>query len=483
MIPAAFFLVVNFAASGVKILFFSRLLYFLFLISLFLILRRFNLDRILKAAVGGSAIIIFLYGIVQKFVLFPIYLKQVNPGDNFYSQALVARIKTGRIFSIFSLPTLYAIICAVLTLFIFHYLLTSPKDKKSKFFWTFLLLAGLFNLALTQSFGGILYLSVGIFIYLLLSGILDFKYLAPAAMVLSLFLFITIALRFSEAKELEPITLRFSNWQQSARMIEASPFWGSGLGNYETEISYYTMPGEAKSIYAHNFFLQFIAETGIIITCIIGLFLVISRKKLKPHRYKDKVLYISVFLMAVFYSTIDIGIYFFAAGITAVVALSQVYIYPGQNKKVKPGLWAIFGLLAILLLVEAVSDNYRKKGDFLRSQRDYAAAEIEYKKSLTVNPYNFKSQVGRAHVNLFSAVNDKNMQLNAEKYLDKALNIYPGSAYGNYLKSKIEFKKSHLFRSFYYAAKAYNKNKRNDHYKQWYRLLKNTLETGLLKKK
>lgn len=428
---------------------------------------------------GGTSVIIFFYGIVQKFVLFPFYLKNLSAENDFYAEALILRIKTGRVFSLFPLPTLYAIICAVLILFIFHYLLTSlkssaSKNKTAKISWALLLAAGLFNLVLTQSFGGILYLSIGVCIYLLLAGVLDFKYLAPAATLLALFLFIIIALRFSEAKELEPVKLRFSNWKQAARIIESNPFWGSGLGNYEAEIPYYILPGEAKSIYAHNFFLQFSAETGLIIPCIIGLFLFSSRKKLKPRRYKDKVLYISVFLMVLFYSAVDIGFYFFSAGITAAIALSQVY--PKRNGKMKPGLSAIAGILAILLVVGTVSDNYRKKGDFFRSQKNYPEAEINYEKSIGLNPWNYKSLIACAHVNLSTAGGNLSK---AGAHLDKALKIYPDSPFGNYLKSKIEFKKNHFSRSFYHAAAAYNKNKRAGHYKEWYEYIKNNLEASL----
>ncbi|MCP5045550.1 MAG: O-antigen ligase family protein, partial [bacterium] len=205
--------------------------------------------------------IVFLYGIMQKFVLFPIYLSRISPEDNFYTQAFITRIKGGRIFSIFPLPTLYAIICTVLILFIFHYMISASKTGKERFLWGTLLLAGLVNLILTQSFGGVLYLTAGGLVYLLVSGILKVKYLVPVIMVLSLFLSITIGLRFSEIRELEPIKFRYSNWKQAARIIEANPLWGAGLGNYEAKIARYTRPGEARSIYAHNFFLQFTAET------------------------------------------------------------------------------------------------------------------------------------------------------------------------------------------------------------------------------
>jgi hypothetical protein len=491
LLPAAFFLVVNFAVSPVKILFFSRLVYFSFLSLLFFILRRFSVDRVLPPIVGGVSFILFFYGIIQKFVLFPYYLTRVTPGDNFYSQALVTRIKSGRIFSLFALPTLYAIICTVLIIFIFHYFLTST-DKKIKVFWALLLAAGLFNLLLTQSFGGVLYFSIGILLYLLLSGILKFRYLVPILMALSFFLFIIIALRFAEAKELEPIKLRWSNWAQASRIIKSAPFWGVGLGNYEATISYYTLSSEAKSMYAHNFFLQFPAETGFIIPCFLLLFIWVRGKKLKPGDYKEKTVYISVFLVVLFYNTIDIGFYFFSAGISAAIALSQVY--PKRGPHPQPGIAAQpvikkgekirplkdiklkmmmigIALLSLLMLAESISHNHRKTADFSYAQKDYEDARHYYRKSFKINPFNYNSLVKYAEV-CFRLNNPRE----AEKYLDKALKLYPDLSLANYLKSKIRFKRGNFFESYYYSAVAYFKNKLNAQYRQWFEFMKQNLE-------
>jgi tetratricopeptide (TPR) repeat protein len=491
LLPTAFFLLVNFAVSPVKILFFSRLVYFLFLFLLFLILRRFSLDKILPPIVAGISFILFTYGIIQKFVLFPYYLTRVFPGDNFYSQALVTRIKSGRIFSLFALPTLYTIIGTILIIFIFHYFLTST-GKKIKVFWALLLAAGLFNLLLTQSFGGVLYFAVGILLYLLLSGILKLRYLLPILMTLSLFLFIITALRFSEARELEPLKLRWSNWAQAGRIIESSPFWGVGLGNYEAVISYYSLPSEAKSLYAHNFFLQFPAEIGLIIPCFLLLFISVRGKKLKPAHYKEKIVYISVFLVVLFYNTIDIGFYFFSAGITAAVTLSQVYPLKRhqplphiaaepvikKDEKITPGkdirlimMMMGFALLCLLMLAESISQNHRQTADFLYSQKDYENARQYYRKSFNINPFNYNALVKYAELCLRF-----NHPGEAEKYLDKALKLYPDLSLAHYLQSQICFKRKKLFEAYYNSAAAYYKNRLNTQYKQWFEFLRQNLD-------
>ncbi|MCP5051326.1 MAG: hypothetical protein GY940_29440 [bacterium] len=480
-VPAVFFLFLNFSVSSAKTLFISRLAFFLFLLFLFLVLRNVSLKKILQPMVAGVSFIVFLYGIMQKFVLFPIYLSRITPDDNFYTQAFITRIKGGRIFSIFVLPTLYAIICTVLILFIFHYMVTTAKTVKQRLLWGVLLLAGLVNLVLTQSFGGVLYLTVGGLLYLLLSGILKLKYLAPVIMVLSLFLSLTIALRFAEVKELEPVKLRYSNWKQAARIIEANPFWGAGLGNYESNVARYTYRGEAKSIYAHNFFLQFPAETGIVIPVILLILLWLMRKKLKPVNYKEKALYITVGAVLIFYNLIDIGFYFFPAGVISAVVLSQ--IYPAQEEKRKTGSgfhagmvfpMAALVVLSLVLGMEALSENQRKEADFLvNTEKDYAGAGNLYKKSIGINPFNFKAMIGYASLPV-----EGEKAAEAERILDRALKLNPDSAFAAYLKSRFQFKRGHYLSALYYAAEADEKNPRIHNYKQWRKYVKNSLEAG-----
>lgn len=124
-IPAVilFFLVINFSCSAVKIYFAESFIYLVFFYLIFIFLRNFDLIRIFKPIIAASSLIVFIYGLIQKYFLFPIYLKEFQVNKSFLSQSIISRIQTGRIFSIFSLPTLYAVICAILLIFIFHYFL------------------------------------------------------------------------------------------------------------------------------------------------------------------------------------------------------------------------------------------------------------------------------------------------------------------------------------------------------------------------
>ena len=481
LLPAVFFLLINFAVSYDKYLFLSRLNYFFFFVLLFVILRRVNLERLLPPIIGGISFILYSYGIIQKFILFPLYIKQIQAGDNLYSQTLLIRLQTGRIYSIFPLPTLYAIICVALILFSFHYFLNT-RDTGKKAFWIIILVMGLFNLVLTQSFGGIFILLAGGLIYLITAEILKFKYLAPVLMVLSLFIFLTIALRFSEVRAFEPIKFRFSNWAQCVRLIGDKPLWGTGLGSYETEAASYFKPREARSIYAHNFFLQFAAETGLVISLALILFLIFTWNRWKPSKaiYKEKNIYITVFSVLLLYNAIDIGFYFFSAGIIAAVVLSQ--IFRKREDSSKPG-W-ISGIVFLSLFIfsslfiggESISDNYQNEADFLMSGKNFSEADSSYRNSLKFNPFNYRSYIGLAYISL-----ENSNLTDGSKYLEKARNIAGNSATIDFLQSKVEYYRQHFLSSFYYAEAAYQKHRLNDQYKSWYLYLKNSLDT-LIKK-
>jgi tetratricopeptide (TPR) repeat protein len=123
------------------------------------------------------------------------------------------------------------------------------------------------------------------------------------------------------------------------------------------------------------------------------------------------------------------------------------------------------------MLGDSMSQNHRRTADILSSQRDYENARLFYRKSLNINPFNYNSLVKYAEINFHA-----NNPGEAEKYLDKALKLYPDLALANYIKSQIRFKRRHLFESFYYSAVAYYKYQLNSQYKQWLEFIRQNLE-------
>jgi tetratricopeptide (TPR) repeat protein len=481
-IPAAFFLLLNFSVSEVKYLFFIRLVYFLFLFFLTNFLSRFRLQKILAPLSGGIALIVFIYGIIQKFYLFPWILGQKGWDTSLYSQALRARVASGRIFTIFPLPTLYAMVCGVLLIFIIHYLIHAHGWQRV--FWTVLLLLGGLNLFLTQSFGGIIFFTVGVLFYLFVSGVFKIKYFAPLLMVLALFFFMVVAMRFSEARELKPAKLRFANWLQAGRVIAAAPMLGMGLGNYETAVPPYVYPGEPASIYAHNFFLQMTAEIGIPwMLFILLLVMPWIKKNYKIFLQRENALFTALCILILFFNLFDVGNYFFAAGVCFAIAFSQIFTFAGQTRR--PYLWPTV-VLAVVLLVNEISVNRQQTADLMLIRGEYTKAEYYYLQALRINPFSYQALLGRAAIAQKKADPAGAAQIfrpqsgriqfvcpaGTERIYRKILAIYPGQPYANYMFSQSAYRRGAYLTAMVHAQKAVAANKQNKEYQRWHEYIK-----------
>ncbi len=467
----AFFFLVNYSLNAFGVFFFREVLYIFLLIFTFLVFREFDFSKIQRPIILWVSSIIFSYGLFQKYYIFPKIISNYTQKQDFFSTSIYGLFSTGRIFSIFTLPTLYGVICAIFIVFIFHFIRESfLKEKKITgkiYFYFFLLCLGVYNLILTQSFGAIIYLSVGMFIYLIIDRTINVKYISLIVMTLFLVIFIVVGLRYKQAKNLEPVKLRLTNWNQAVRMITANPFFGVGLGNYGLKVSYYTKQGEAKSLYTHNFFLQITAEIGIPSLFFLILIFLIYRRKLIPPDYKEKSIYISVLIMLIFYNLIDIGLYFFSVGIIFSIVLSQ--IYRKKTSKIVIKIFMFF-LCSLIYGLMYLSDDYLSEANIFLNQNDIISARKFYEKSISINPLNYSALLGKASL-LPNGINSKQ----GLELIDKALDVFPEYGVALFQKSVIEYKNGHFLSALYYAGAANKKNQLNKQYRNWYEFIKKNL--------
>jgi O-antigen ligase len=460
----------NFSASAVKYLFFLRLVYFLFLLCLTVFLSRFRLQKILAPLCGGIALIVFVYGIIQKFYLFPWILGQPGWDQSFYSQALRSRVASGRIFAIFPLPTLYAMVCGLLLISIIHYFFKAKGWQR--IYWFGLLLLGGCNLLLTQSFGGILVFTMGVLFYLFAARIFKIKYLAPLLMAIALLFFLVTAARFSEVRELQPAKLRFANWLQAGRVIAAAPLLGVGLGNYETAVPAYVYPHEPASIYAHNFILQMAAEIGI--PWLLFLLLLIMpwlKKNYKKIQQPENALFTALCMLILFFNFFDVGNYFFAAGVCFAIAFSQVFAFAVQTRQ--RYLWPTI-ILAVMLLVNEIGVDRQQAADLMFIHGEFAKAERYYLQALQVNPFSYRALLGRA------AIAQKKADFTgAAQIYKKTLTIYPGQAYANYMFSQAAHRRGAYLTALIYARQAAVTNKKSKEYQRWHEFIKTNFANRL----
>jgi tetratricopeptide (TPR) repeat protein len=443
-------------------LFILRLAYFSLLLALFSLCRHVRLQRILAPVSAGIALIVFLYGIIQKFFIFPQILDQVGPGVSLYEQSLRSRVASGRIFAIFPLPTLYAMVCGLLLIFIIHYLVQA--HGKNRIVWSLLLLLGGCNLFLTQSFGGILFFTIGVLFYLFTAGIFKIKYLAPLLMVLALVFFLVTALRFSEARQLAPAKLRFVNWLQAGRVLATAPLLGVGLGNYETAVPTQVFPGEPASIYAHNFFLQLAAETGIpMFILLVVVSLPFIKKNLANLSRRENALFAAASIQILFFCFFDVGIYFFAAGISLAVVSSQI---AAVDSPPRPRHFIAAVPLALLLLVSEAGASQQRSGDLWLGRRDQARAISHYRRALACSPWAYRAWLGLAHI----AWEKKDLAA-AERFSGKVMDIYPGQPYANYLLSRAAWSRGAYLTALFHSGRAASADKKNNEYQRWHEIV------------
>jgi tetratricopeptide (TPR) repeat protein len=290
-------------------------------------------------------------------------------------------------------------------------------------------------------------------------------------MVAALLFFLVVALRFSEARELKPVKLRFANWLQAGRVMAAAPLMGVGLGNYETAVPGYVFPGEPASIYAHNFFLQMAAEIGIPWLLFI-LMLVIPwiKKNYKKILQPENALFTSLCILILFFNLFDVGNYFFAASVCFAIACSQVFPFAVQTRRY---LWPT-AILAVMLLVNEISVDRQKTADLMFIRREYSQAERYYLRALQINPFSYRALLGRA------AIAQKNNDLaGAEQIFKKILAVYPGQAYANYMFSQAAYRRGAFLTAMVYARQAAQANKKNQEYQRWHEFIKTNFANRL----
>jgi O-antigen ligase len=204
-----------------------------------------DLRRRYISVILSCGVVIGILAIYQYFIGFS-HLRDFINSRNLSSPFIMDYLRQRRVFFPFVTPGIlasYLIMVAPLA-FLF-------KRK-------FLLLAPIFcALLLTGSLSALISLFLGALLYLLFKGELKG---AKGLFLLGLFLLIPLGffLRSASGKEhLSPlfsIFMRISYWRDSLEIIKIHPFLGIGLGNFNL----------VYSRYAHNSFLQFWAEAGLI---------------------------------------------------------------------------------------------------------------------------------------------------------------------------------------------------------------------------
>ncbi len=303
------------------------------------------------------------------YILFPEnvpILKNIAKSNSDFAGVLLKQIKYKRLKSLFSLPTEFSFFILIIIPFFIYFVY---MKKPNKFFTTLTSVFIFLSLVLSKSFGIIVGLS-----FLLLSLFLFYPMDKKTKEKITVSLFFIIFsigtlisyFRGGELLDLTPLRLRMFHWIIAIKEFLLSPFYGVGLGNFGPYSSFFIKAGDPQSKYAHNFFLQLFAETGVIGTMIFLVFLIyIIRLIINIEKNPFNIAVISSLMVFLSYNLIDIGVSFLSFGFLFAILFGS--LLKNSEKLIRVGSRgkAIIILLLILLIPVFYSSYLSNKAKYV----------------------------------------------------------------------------------------------------------------------
>lgn len=228
-----------------------------------------------------AALIIALDGLHQYFFRYDDYARYLQEYDPFSSQEMEQAAHTwisalsGRVFTqFFALPSQLAgyllMIFPLNAILIFH-----EKRTWLKLLWSIVFMLNGMVFFFTKSFGAFLVLLCMLAAATLLwfrnkrtltwRGLLQ---ISSGFLIAGMVLFFLVGYfrgqYLWDFRGNSPLWLRFLNWKTAIAIWREYPFFGTGLGTFGLMYPQYMQPGANEAQYAHNTYLQFGAELGII---------------------------------------------------------------------------------------------------------------------------------------------------------------------------------------------------------------------------
>ncbi|MCL2145544.1 MAG: O-antigen ligase family protein [Endomicrobia bacterium] len=234
----------------------------------------------------------------------------------------------------------------------------------------------------------VLIYAINIFYFIKLK---DRRYVGIFFTVVSVIVFAGLIYAFFLKSEWKSFSERLIWWNAAWLMFKDYPVFGVGFGNYGALFSYYRPEPVLNTLFAHNVFLQLLAETGIFgIICFFTSFYVILKKILSSFKSKnaDAAYMRSAAVSVIFFiafNIVDYGFYLPACMI-AFFVLCAFLCGSGESFQRKNHFALIIivpALIAAYIAVRpAVAERYYEKGKMYASKKDYNEAKKRYLKAL-----------------------------------------------------------------------------------------------------
>jgi O-antigen ligase len=195
-----------------------------------------------------------------------------------------------------------------------------------------------------------------------------------------------------------PYSNRIAWWMAALRMAGQHPLIGVGLGAYSTAYPYFYTGKGLNSLYAHNFPLQLLSETGIVgMTSLLGFAFVLAR------RIQSRRVFMATLITIFSYSLVHINVEYFLNKIVVLFLLVTLIKSEPADWKVQPGQWMVVSALVMLLLIPSwyipwIASTYYVEGTRQEENRNWSNARVSYQNAARLDPVYGDAYAGLARI-------------------------------------------------------------------------------------
>ena len=277
-------------------------------------------------------------------------------------------------------------------------------------------------------------------------------------------------------------------WKTAYLIFKENIFFGCGLGNYMILFKTFRPELVVNTLYAHNIFLELLAEVGIVGLCGFVVLIFSFYKKFIENMLKseNKSFYFYIAISVTSFIMINLVDYNFFVPANMlfffIIFASMFHVETEGRKKIKINSYiclVVYVGMIVILARPIIANNYYKKGIGFYVSGYYKVAIEEFSKAIKFDKKNpeYYAQVSRSYFALYDKERNEKGQIYADKaveYLQQAINL---NMYAAQLKASLAAvywnngKKEEALKAIQDAMKY---DKYDPYYEEYYYQIKNS---------
>jgi putative inorganic carbon (HCO3(-)) transporter len=412
-------------------------------------------DDLLLAMLAGIGCLCALWALDQWRFGFPQALDLLKTVDLPAEELFTARLESGRVFGPFILPSVLGSFL-ILILPVTTWLVVRSGRWPARIAWGVVAMLQIWALFLTRSHGAFLALATALGLVALLHLPRRLRLgLGGAAVAVFILLAAVVVARggilLDPADPRGPIGQRYGVWQSAAAMVWDHPLFGVGGGGFEVAFPQHRVAGIDETRYAHNSYLQLVAEYGLWVVVPLALFLVdLIRRLRRPGSGDTGRIFIAAGCGAfLIHNLVDFSLYLPAAAVPFILMLGMLYRRTPDRKPEPPpaaairavswwpvavaiGFWVVAGLWYLsdreIVLAQSAAD---------RGDREATVRRLD--RSIAFYPWRPRGWGLLAEVQYAAAGNDREMLERARQTALGAVDLDPFTPFRHHLAGLIAF--------------------------------------------